>query len=27
VGTKRGIQKPVEEPDTFCVKPLRELEF
>ena len=26
VGTERGIQEPVEEPDTFRVRPLRELE-
>ena len=27
VGTKRGIQEPVEEPDTFRMRPLRELVF
>lgn len=27
VGTKRGIQESVEEPDTFRVRPLRELEL
>jgi len=26
VGTKRDIQDSVEEPDTFCVRPLREME-
>jgi hypothetical protein len=26
VGTKRGHEEAVEEPDTFCVRPLRELE-
>jgi hypothetical protein len=27
VETKRGLQEAVEEPDTFRVRPLRELEF
>jgi hypothetical protein len=27
VGTTRGIQESVEEPDTFRVRPFRELEF
>ncbi len=26
VGTKRGVQDSVDEPDTFCVRPLQELE-